>query len=123
MRMIFSARSWKILADRERRSRWANCGLKALPCSGGGYFRLYPYWFSRWALKHVNEVEGRPAIFYCHPWEIDPGQPRQEGIGLRTRFRHYQNLERMEGRLHRLLQDFTWSRVDQVFPEACDDGP
>jgi polysaccharide deacetylase family protein (PEP-CTERM system associated) len=86
-----------------------------LPASGGGYFRLAPYPVSRWALSRVNRVDGRPAIFYMHPWEIDPGQPRVSGTGLKTRFRHYVNLDKTESRLHRLLADFRWERVDRVF--------
>ena len=64
-----------------------------LPAGGGGYFRLAPYALSRWAINRVNRVDRRPAIFYFHPWEIDPQQPRVNGIGLKTRFRHYVNLE------------------------------
>lgn len=90
-------------------------GGRRFPCGGGGYFRLYPYRFSRWALRRVNEHEGAPATFYFHPWEIDPGQPRVRDAGLRTRFRHYLNLERMEARLDRLLGDFLWDRMDHVF--------
>ena len=86
-----------------------------LPAGGGGYFRLAPYGLSRWALRRVNAVDRRPAIFYMHPWEIDPGQPRIAGTGLKTRFRHYVNLSRTESRLGQLLQDFNWGRVDEVF--------
>lgn len=90
-------------------------GGRRLPCGGGGYFRLYPYAFSRWALRRVNEREQAPAMFYFHPWELDPGQPRVPGVAPRTRFRHYLNLGRMEARLERLLADFRWDRVDRVF--------
>ena len=86
-----------------------------LPAGGGGYFRLAPYHVSRWAIGRVNRVEQRPAIFYFHPWEIDPGQPRVPGVGPRTRFRHYVNLHRTQSRLRRLLSDFNWDRVDRVF--------
>ena len=85
------------------------------PCGGGGYFRLYPYAYSRWALRRVNRRDGRSAVFYFHPWEIDPDQPRQRGIGLKTRVRHYLNLRRMEQRLRRLAADFRWDRMDQLF--------
>jgi polysaccharide deacetylase family protein (PEP-CTERM system associated) len=85
------------------------------PAGGGGYFRLAPYAVSRWAIARVNREDRRPAIFYMHPWEIDPGQPRMSGVGFKTRFRHYLNLERTERRLGRLLDDFRWGRVDQVF--------
>jgi polysaccharide deacetylase family protein (PEP-CTERM system associated) len=84
------------------------------PAGGGGYFRLMPYGLSHWLLRRVNQVDGKPAVFYFHPWEIDPGQPRIKGINLKTRFRHYLNLERMEHRLRRLLADFRWGRIDQV---------
>jgi polysaccharide deacetylase family protein (PEP-CTERM system associated) len=86
-----------------------------LPAGGGGYFRLAPYRVSRWAIERVNAQDRRPAVFYFHPWEIDPGQPRVAGTSLKTRFRHYVNLARTEGRLERLLQDFHWGRVDEVF--------
>lgn len=89
-----------------------------LPCGGGGYFRLLPYGYYRWAFRRLNGAEGLPAIFYFHPWEIDPGQPRQSGIGIRTRFRHYVNLHRMEPKLSRMLADFSWDRMDRVFPAA-----
>ena len=84
------------------------------PAGGGGYFRLMPYAMSRWLLRRVNEVDRQPAIFYFHPWEIDADQPRVAGIGLKTRFRHYLNLERTEQRLKRLLSDFQWGTVDDV---------
>lgn len=90
-------------------------GGKQLPCGGGGFFRLFPYGLSRWAMRRVNAVEARSCIFYFHPWEIDTGQPRQRNLGLKTRIRHYLNLERMEHRLERLLGDFRWGRVDEVF--------
>jgi polysaccharide deacetylase family protein (PEP-CTERM system associated) len=86
-----------------------------LPAGGGGYFRLAPYQLSRWAIGRVNDVDGRSAIFYFHPWEIDPGQPRVSGISAKTRFRHYLNLDRTEARLRQLLRDFRWDRVDRVF--------
>ena len=86
-----------------------------IPCGGGGYFRLLPYAYSRWAFRRINRRDGRPAVFYFHPWEIDPGQPRQSGIGFKTRFRHYVNLSRTESRLARLLDDFEWGRMDDIF--------
>ena len=85
------------------------------PAAGGGWFRLLPYGMSRWMLRQVNDKERAPCMFYFHPWEVDPGQPRQPGMSLRTRFRHYVNLGRMEARLRRLLRDFAWDRVDRVF--------
>jgi len=93
-------------------------GNKNLPCGGGGFFRLYPYVFSRWALRHVNTVEEKPGMFYFHPWEIDPEQPRQSGIRWKTRLRHYLNLNRMEDRLKLLMDDFRWGRMDQIFMES-----
>lgn len=86
-----------------------------LPASGGGYFRLLPYALSRWMIRRVNAVDGQAAIFYFHPWEVDPEQPRVNGISAMTRFRHYVNLYRVEARLARLLSDFAWDRVDRVF--------
>jgi polysaccharide deacetylase family protein (PEP-CTERM system associated) len=85
------------------------------PSSGGGYFRLLPYALSRWMLRRVNAREGQAAVFYFHPWEIDADQPRVEGIDPKTRFRHYLNLDRMEGRLQQLLRDFRWARMDRLF--------
>jgi polysaccharide deacetylase family protein (PEP-CTERM system associated) len=85
------------------------------PASGGGYFRLLPYPLSRWLLQKVNELDRQAAIFYFHPWEIDAGQPRIPGISAKTRFRHYVNLQHTEGRLRRLLADFKWGRMDEVF--------
>ncbi len=86
-----------------------------LPAAGGGYFRLLPYQMSRWSIKRVNNVDKQACIFYCHPWEIDPEQPRPLGMTLKTRFRHYLNLGRTESRLRTLLKDFRWGRVDQIF--------
>ena len=92
-----------------------------LPAGGGGYFRLLPYSVSRWCLNRVNTVDRQPCIFYFHPWEIDPEQPRQQGISLKTRFRHYVNLSTMERRLRALCTDFQWGRVDHLFLEAKDE--
>lgn len=89
------------------------------PAGGGGYFRLLPYALSRWQIARVNHNDRRPAIFYFHPWEIDPGQPRVREAGAKTRFRHYVNLQHTEGRLRRLLQDFSWGRTDTVFRDAA----
>lgn len=86
-----------------------------LPSSGGGYFRLLPYALSRWMLQRVNREDREPAVFYFHPWEIDTGQPRIAGINAKTRFRHYVNIGRTEGRLRSLLRDFRWGRMDQIF--------
>lgn len=87
------------------------------PAGGGGYFRLWPYPVSRWFLQRLNHLERRSAIFYFHPWEIDHKQPRQQGISMKTRFRHYYNLHRMEERIKALTRDFVWDRVDRIFLE------
>ena len=92
---------------RAMRSNW--------PAGGGGYFRLLPYGLSRWCIRRVNAVENQSAIFYFHPWELDPEQPRVSGPGYRARFRHYLNLQHMDSRLRRLLSDFRWDRADRVF--------
>jgi len=86
-----------------------------LPAGGGGYFRLLPYALSRWMMEKVNREDGEPALFYFHPWEVDPGQPRPEGLGAKARFRHYINIERMEGRIAALARDFAWDRMDRIF--------
>jgi polysaccharide deacetylase family protein (PEP-CTERM system associated) len=86
-----------------------------LPCAGGGWFRLAPYPLFRTALRRVNQAEGRAGMFYFHPWEIDPGQPRIAAAPRRTRFRHYTRQGSMEQRIARLLRDFAWGRVDEVF--------
>jgi polysaccharide deacetylase family protein (PEP-CTERM system associated) len=90
-------------------------GSRNLPSSGGGYFRLLPYALSRWMIRRVNQQDGESAIFYFHPWEIDPGQPRVPGIDAKTRFRHYVNIPRMEAKLGTLLDDFRWGRMDDIF--------
>jgi polysaccharide deacetylase family protein (PEP-CTERM system associated) len=86
-----------------------------LPCGGGGYFRIAPYAYFRWAIQRLNARERQPAVFYFHPWELDPDQPRVRGVPLKSRFRHYANLDRMEARVQRLLADFEWRRMDQLF--------
>lgn len=88
---------------------------KNLPSSGGGYFRLFPYFFSKWILNKFNEIEGKPVIFYFHPWELDFDQPRVFDVDLKTRFRHYVNISKMENRLDLLCNDFRWGRMDDIF--------
>ncbi|WP_238527366.1 XrtA system polysaccharide deacetylase [Methylomonas methanica] len=88
---------------------------KNIPCGGGGFFRLYPYLFSRAAYQYLNSVEKQAGIFYFHPWEIDPQQPRQQNLPLKSRFRHYLNLSRVENRLNNLLNDFAWDTMQNVF--------
>ena len=86
-----------------------------LPCSGGGYFRLMPFQFSRWAIRKINGSEQLPAIFYFHPWELDPDQPRIAGLPVKARFRHYVNLGRFKARLTKMLREFDWNRIDRIF--------
>lgn len=86
-----------------------------LPCGGGGWFRLYPYLLSQWAINRVRSKDCERSIFYFHPWEIDPQQPRIKGLNLRTRFRHYQNLSHMEPKIEQLLNDFKWGTMAEVF--------
>ncbi|HEX3665452.1 MAG TPA: XrtA system polysaccharide deacetylase [Rhizomicrobium sp.] len=85
------------------------------PCGGGGYFRLIPYPVSRWCIGRVNRIEGWPCVFYCHPWEFDPRQPRFHEAPLKSRLRHYLNLSAMEHRVARLLKDHEWGRIDKIF--------
>jgi polysaccharide deacetylase family protein (PEP-CTERM system associated) len=81
---------------------------------GGGFFRLFPYWFSQWALRRVNSHDQRPGVTYFHPWEIDPGQPRVAQAPARSRLRHYTNLDVMAPKLARLVRDFQWGRMDML---------
>ncbi|MCK4377962.1 MAG: DUF3473 domain-containing protein, partial [Deltaproteobacteria bacterium] len=90
---------------------------RKIPVAGGGYFRLFPYWFSRMALKKINEKEGQPFIFYFHPWELDPEQPRMKNIKLLSRFRHYNNLNKTQNRLERLLAEFEFVPIRQKLEE------
>jgi polysaccharide deacetylase family protein (PEP-CTERM system associated) len=85
------------------------------PSGGGGFFRILPYELSRAAIAHVNRVDQMPAVFYIHPWEVDPEQPRAAGIPLKSRLRHYANLSTTRGKLARLARDFHWDRIDRVF--------
>jgi polysaccharide deacetylase family protein (PEP-CTERM system associated) len=84
-----------------------------LPIAGGGYFRILPYAWTRWGIARLNAVEQRPAVFYIHPWEIDPDQPRL-GAGWLGRFRHYRNLDKTESRLRALLSEFRFGTVDSL---------
>jgi hypothetical protein len=94
-------------------ARWAGT---TLPISGGGYFRIFPYWLTRAGLKQVNGGQGMPFVFYLHPWEIDPDQPRVE-VGAVSRFRHYTNLDVCGDRLERLLGDFAFAPMRDVLAE------
>jgi polysaccharide deacetylase family protein (PEP-CTERM system associated) len=108
---------WKPLADSamiELPVTTARLGRRTLAAGGGGFFRLLPYRFTRWAIEQVNREARRPAIFYFHPWEIDPGQPRVAAAPLRSKLRHYSRLSAMEGKLERLLKEFEWGRVDAI---------
>lgn len=87
---------------------------RRLGAGGGGFFRVLPYGYSRWAINQVNRKKQRPAAFYFHPWEIDPEQPRVAGASVRSSFRHYTGLGRMRPKLQRLLQDFQWGRMDHL---------
>lgn len=89
-------------------------GDRNFPAGGGGFFRLLPYALSRWAMNRVTRYDLRPVVFYFHPWEIDPDQPRVENAPLKSQLRHYTNLSKMDGKLLRLLQDFRWGRTDTV---------
>jgi len=84
-----------------------------LPVAGGGYFRFLPYWITAWAIRRINEKEAQPAMFYLHPWEIDPAQPRIAASWC-SRFRHYQNLHSTEQKLASLLADFSWAPMSAV---------
>ena len=94
---------------------------RRIPCAGGGYFRLYPYPLFKWLMQRASKQLNDPAVFYLHPWELDPEQPRIEGASLKSRFRHYINLNKTEPRLRQLLQDFHWGRmVDlDIVQQAC----
>ena len=85
---------------------------RRLAAGGGGFFRVLPYAFSRWAIRQVNRRERRPAVFYFHPWEIDPSQPRVAAAPLKSRLRHYSRLDHMSGKLRRLIGEFEWGRMD-----------
>jgi len=87
---------------------------RRMAAGGGGFFRLLPYRFSSWAIARVNDGEKRPAVFYFHPWEIDPGQPRVAGAPLKSRLRHYSRLSAMRPKLLRLFKAHSWGRTDQV---------
>ncbi|MGC9270229.1 XrtA system polysaccharide deacetylase [Acidiphilium sp.] len=94
-----------------------------LPCSGGGYFRLFPYALYRAGVRHLHRREQKRAIFYSHPWEFDPGQPTVPAAKWTSRFRHRVNLARMPARLDNLLADFDWDRMDRVFADVIGSPP
>jgi polysaccharide deacetylase family protein (PEP-CTERM system associated) len=92
----------------------AQLGPKRLAAGGGGFFRLLPYAFSRWAIRQVNIDEQRPAVIYFHPWEIDPDQPRVANAPIKSKLRHYTKLDVMADKLRRLPRDFRWDRLDNI---------
>jgi polysaccharide deacetylase family protein (PEP-CTERM system associated) len=92
----------------------AELGRKRLAAGGGGFFRLLPYAFSRWAIRQVNNDEQRPAVIYFHPWEIDPDQPRVANAPIKSKLRHYTKLDVMADKLRRLPRDFRWERLDAI---------
>jgi len=96
--------------------RFAN---RNFPCGGGGYFRLLPYAVSKFAIERVNRSDRAQAVFYIHPWELDPEQPRPPHAPLKSRLRHYLNLSKTAARLRRLARDFQWDRIDRAFGIAA----
>ncbi|KRS22218.1 polysaccharide deacetylase [Alishewanella sp. WH16-1] len=92
-----------------------NLAGKQLPVAGGGYFRLLPYWLSKRLINRYLLNSASPYMFYFHPWEIDPEQPRIKDASAKSKFRHYVNLGKMEAKLTALLQDYQWNTVKQVF--------
>ena len=111
--------------ERERGALWeapastVRCGRMNLPIAGGGYFRILPYAWTRWGIDRLNRLERRPAIFYLHPWEIDPDQPRLDA-SLLSRFRHYRNLDQTEPRLRALLRDFRFGPMVSVLTSTSE---
>jgi polysaccharide deacetylase family protein (PEP-CTERM system associated) len=92
----------------------AMLGGRRVAAGGGGFFRVLPYAFSRWAIRQVNRTEGRPAVFYFHPWEVDPDQPRVPNAPMRSRLRHYTGLAKMADKLGELVREFRWGRMDMI---------
>lgn len=91
-------------------------GGRRSPLGGGAYLRLLPYWYTRWALRYVNRIEGRPVCVYLHPWELDPDQPRMKS-NLSARIRHYLGLRGARAKLHKLLVDFEFCSVYSLVQE------
>jgi polysaccharide deacetylase family protein (PEP-CTERM system associated) len=89
------------------------------PAAGGGFFRLLPLPVSLWMLRRIQAKQGTPTMFYFHPWELDPEQPRIAGVNARAKFRHYLNLDKMQPRLAVLLKAFRWDRMDRVFATSA----
>lgn len=95
---------------------------RTLAAGGGGFMRILPYGFTRWAIARMNR-EGHPAILYFHPWEIDPGQPRVADAPLKSKIRHYSGLSAMAHKLTKLLDDFEWTRADTLIPAQQQRAP
>jgi hypothetical protein len=94
------------------------CGTN-FPVAGGGYLRLFPYAFTAWAVRHINQVEEQPAMVYLHPWELDLDQPRI-AAPWRSRFRHYQNLHTTEKKCAKLLEEFCWAPMEEfLYDNGC----
>ena len=89
-------------------------GQRRMAAGGGGFFRVLPYTFSHWAMRRVNRHDERPVVFYFHPWEIDSDQPRVPHAPLRSRLRHYTNIDVMEAKLRRMIREFEWGRMDHL---------
>jgi polysaccharide deacetylase family protein (PEP-CTERM system associated) len=85
------------------------------PASGGGFFRLFPLWLSKAIINRVNQKDNEAAIFYCHPWEFDPQQPRVKGASAKSKFRHYVNLDKNSDKFGDLLGGFKWAPMNQTF--------
>jgi polysaccharide deacetylase family protein (PEP-CTERM system associated) len=94
-------------------------GRQNLPVAGGGYFRLFPLWVTRQAIRRLNR-QGQPAVVYLHPWEFDPQQPRIPNAPRLSRFRHYVNLEQTESRLCSLLSEFKFAPICEVFATSLE---
>jgi hypothetical protein len=93
-----------------------------LPIAGGGYMRLFPARLLAWGIKRINSLEQQPAVFYFHPWEIDPGQPRIREAGLKSRFRHYLNLDTTEDKLRTIFSQVQFGPMSQVLHARTDMG-
>ncbi|MET4132090.1 polysaccharide deacetylase family protein (PEP-CTERM system associated) [Porphyrobacter sp. MBR-155] len=111
-RFAFRPLSWSSLVELPVTT--ALLGGRRVAAGGGGFFRVLPYAFSRWAIRQANREEGRPAVFYFHPWEVDPDQPRMPHAPMRSRLRHYTGLSRMAGKLRELVNEFRWGRMDMI---------
>lgn len=100
---------WEIPVPTVRKNQ-KNTGI-----GGGGYFRLYPYWLSKRRIENFHQTEKQPYSFYFHPWEIDPEQPKIKDASTKSKLRHYLNLSRMENKIVRLLKDYEWSTMENVY--------